>query len=1004
MMSNHLIKGGCVYFAFFFLFTYGCVTKKKKNEVSKIGKFYHNLTSEYNGYFNANELYQLSLETLKDKNEDNYSKILEVSDYISVQDPKIVNADLDKAIEKVTRVATLHDKGDWVDDCYLLMAKAQFLKQDYEKAEETLEYFEEEFNPQNPYGRNFLKKKLSSGQKKKIKDAEREEAKKEKEKANEIKKKEREELAKQKEEERKDKEKEKKDLKKDREKAKKEREKLRKENAKKGVRSKRDVVKQDTIKKNNTVSPKKVDTKTKEQDLLDEDGAEDKESKTKKKKEEVKDKTDYNEGLLWLARTYTRTEKYSNAEFLLDRIEKTPNLNKEVIKQLAAAQAEVLIKQAKYDEALVYLEKAINGPGANNDKARYAFIAAQISELNNDYKSAVAFYETAEKKAKIFELKFMAALGVEKSLAASGGKTPEQTVKSLEKFLKETKYAEFKDQIYFSLGEIAKTYDKQKAKEYYVKSNIFNQGNGSLRTESSYALAQIYLSDREYNKAKLSFDTTLIALSKGDDRYVYVKNMATNLTSIAKNIQIIERVDSLLAMGDLPIEELNKIARRRLEEEAKSGGAKQGPQPLNKTGLINTSSTKGSGAGFSSFFAYNLASVEAGKNAFKDSWGNRKLEDNWRRSSKSYGSNPDQEKEIVSETKEQSEELNEAEFKRIMADVPLNSFQKEQYKNEYKKALYELGKDYRDKIQEYALSAETLEILNAKFPGFDKEAEVYYYLFLDYNDLNQLEKARNYKNLLVSKYPNDKFTKIATDPNFLNALSRDAKKLDQYYDQSYEMFQNKQYDKVVERVQTAQQAFGKENKLIAKFSLLNAMCLGATVGKEAYIKALQEVVIRYPKTPEELKAKEILRFLTGDQTAFDYVDIQEVDQIYAVENEILHYIAVIILTDESEPFENAKISVSEYNKQFYSTEKLQMGESILSKDEKTQLILVRSFDNKDKAMKYYEALQKSRDTFISPSIANFEAYPITKNNYRKMVQDKSHKKYRAFFEKHYLAK
>ncbi|MEI2738394.1 MAG: hypothetical protein V9F01_06385 [Chitinophagaceae bacterium] len=160
------------------VFTSGCVSRKRKNEVSKVGKFYHNVTSEYNGYFNANELYEASLLTLREKNNDNYSKILDVYDYLAVPDPKIVNADLDKAIEKLTRVAAIHEPGDWVDNCYVLMAKAQYLKQDYERALETLEYFEEDFNPVNPYGRNFQKKKVSSKQKKAASEAKREEEKK----------------------------------------------------------------------------------------------------------------------------------------------------------------------------------------------------------------------------------------------------------------------------------------------------------------------------------------------------------------------------------------------------------------------------------------------------------------------------------------------------------------------------------------------------------------------------------------------------------------------------------------------------------------------------------------------------------------------------------------------------------------------------------------------------------------------------------------------------------
>jgi hypothetical protein len=85
----------------------GCVTTKKRGDVSKLKKFYHNVTSEYNGYFNANELMIESEKILRESNQDNYIKILDVIDYAGVSDPKIVYGQLDKAIEKVTTVAPL---------------------------------------------------------------------------------------------------------------------------------------------------------------------------------------------------------------------------------------------------------------------------------------------------------------------------------------------------------------------------------------------------------------------------------------------------------------------------------------------------------------------------------------------------------------------------------------------------------------------------------------------------------------------------------------------------------------------------------------------------------------------------------------------------------------------------------------------------------------------------------------------------------------------------------
>ncbi len=1019
MKSNSILRALYVLGITSIMVSLGCVSKKKKGETSKLGKFYHNVTSEYNGYFNANELYNASLVTLKEKNNDNYSKIIDVYDFVAVPDPKIVNPDLDKAIEKVTRVATLHEPGDWEDNCYVLMGKAQFLKQDYVKAEETFEYFEEDFNPANPYGRNFQKRKLSSKAKKAAADEKKEEKAKireeEKKKTEKIKEEKAEKVEETKKEQKKTREERQKQLKQEKEQAKKDREKAIKERKKSGSKSapksKREVKTDSTqIKKQSVPIPDVINKNALKKEeaiakaLEEEEAAKEAESKEPiKKKPTTKDKSSYNEGLLWLAKTYTRTEQYSAAEFLLSRLEKTDGLKDNVKEEIPVAKADLMIKQKNYNEALPYLDEAIQISGTKNDKARYAFIAGQIMQLNKNYKAAGNYYKIAKDKAKDFKLKFMSLLALAKSNALSGGKTPEETIAQLEKFLKETKYQEFKDQIYFSMGEVALDHDRTKAKEYFGLSSANNTDNKSLKTEACYMLAEINLKDKEYTKAKLYYDSTFINLQKFDTRYFYVKNMAANLTSIAKNVQALERIDSLLVMGEKSQDELKKIAKQRLDEEKKNGPIEDNkPKSGLKSGIINTS--KGQANVTSTFFAYNSANIEAGKNAFKNAWGTRKLEDHWRRSNKAYvqGNQENQTTEKKEEVVEKNEEIADADFKRIMADVPLNSFQKESLKTDRKKALYELGKDYRDKLKEFELSANTLELLLEKHPGIEQEPEVYYYLYLDYLDLNKPELVSKYRQMLANKYPNDKYSKLANDPNFLDALNADAKKLDFYYDQTYDLFKKAQYPKVMSRVQTAIDAYGKDNKLVAKFSLLNAMSLGATQGKEMYIKALQEITLRYPKTPEETKAKEIMRFLGGDSDAFDNIDIKEVDNIFTIDDNARHYVAVVILSFDANVFEQSKISVSEYNKQYHSSQTLQLGETALSKEEATQLILIRSFDNKASAMKYYEGVQNSKEDYVNG--VGYEIFPITQNNYRKMLEHKTHKKYKVFFEKNYLGK
>ena len=148
-------------------FLVSCVSQKKKGEVSKLGKFYHNTTAHYNGYFNANELVVASIESLREQHQDNYNEILPIYVETATNKPETVAEDMNKAIEKVSIVATVHEPSQWVDDCYIMLGKAQYYLQDYETAEETFEYFIEEFDPSNTRRKSRSVKKKKKSRKKK---------------------------------------------------------------------------------------------------------------------------------------------------------------------------------------------------------------------------------------------------------------------------------------------------------------------------------------------------------------------------------------------------------------------------------------------------------------------------------------------------------------------------------------------------------------------------------------------------------------------------------------------------------------------------------------------------------------------------------------------------------------------------------------------------------------------------------------------------------------------
>jgi tetratricopeptide (TPR) repeat protein len=966
------------------------VTKKKKGETSKTGKFYHNTTSYYNGYWNATELLRLNLINMKAANIDDYNSILEVEDYINLPNPKMVDSDMNKAIEKVTVVYNIHEPGDWIDDCYVLMAKAQYYKQDYETAEKTLQYFQEVFNPKNPYGKNYFKSPLNKKKLKKLKEKQKKEEKALKEKA----KKEKEEI---KEEEAKVKEKTKKQKAKEKEKAKKQR-------AKEREKAKKNKTKQTTTPVDVTPAEPKIENKPKSSEAKT--VAE--EPKDKKVKEE-KDKTAYNEGLLWLAKTHIKRQNYFSAEFLLNKLDKTTNLNKKVRKELPAAFANLYIKQKKYTEAIAGLKKAIKEEKQRELRARYAFIIGQLNEKNNDYAGAMTFYKIAKKKSRNEKMVLMANMAMITNTMLAGVENKSETIKTLEKLLKEDKYADQMHVIYYTMAKIELAdANLEGAITYFQQSLNNNTSDNKLRTDVYYIIATALFEKEKFYESKLYYDSTKSVMNKIDKRYFEVETRAKNLIDIAKNIEIINHQDTLLYLSELTGDEQKK----ELLSYAKHREGSKTPEKSKKVNGININATKPEiksnkfteDFGTSSFFAYNKETRDKGVEAFQKKWGrNIQLQDNWRMSSKAKefkGASEDNREAVLTENQKQKELEESPEYKNLIKELPQNPVQKKEAQEKLIDAMFELGKLYRNVLEKYTNSIDVLEKMHTRFGPTKHELESYYYLVLNYRDLSNKERAEEYSSKLIRKYPESSYAKILSDPDYLAALSKEASKVDKYYEETYSLFSKGNYKITLERIKSLKDQFGEENKYSAKLALMYAMCLGNTDGRDAYIKALNDVIIAFPNTPEQTKAREILRYLTGDVQAFSTIGEEESLKLYNFDETKPHFVAIVTYGLSEMQFVDAKISISEFNKTHFKLEKLQMTDAMLNKPENAQVIVIKKFSNAKEAMVYYNKVTKLQSEYITLS-ANYEVFPISQPNYLKMLGQYSSKAYRFFFEKNY---
>lgn len=148
MRKNNNIKIvlGC---AIGLLIISGCSTKKN----TMMRRTYHNLTSHYNVYWNGEHSLKEGDKELRSKVKDDYSQVLKIYNYGTKEDGMSLNSQMDRALEKTSICVQKHsmkfgnrERVKWIDDAYLVMAKAHFYKQDYIPARRTFDFVATEYH------------------------------------------------------------------------------------------------------------------------------------------------------------------------------------------------------------------------------------------------------------------------------------------------------------------------------------------------------------------------------------------------------------------------------------------------------------------------------------------------------------------------------------------------------------------------------------------------------------------------------------------------------------------------------------------------------------------------------------------------------------------------------------------------------------------------------------------------------------------------------------------
>lgn len=581
-----------------------------------------------------------------------------------------------------------------------------------------------------------------------------------------------------------------------------------------------------------------------------------------------KDKITQQKALIELMRTYTEQKEYNDADMVKNYLRKM-EVEKPNLSLYYQAQAHLYRVRKDYERANKSLELAIPEMKKGEQKARLLFLQGQIYQRQKQNEKAFESYREVLKNKPTYEMELQTQLAMlltgDSSIVFSN-----KTEKKLQKMLKDFKNKDFLDEIYYDLAMIElRRKNLGKAIELFQKS-AQAKGSGGQKPYTYLRLAEIHFDKmRKYEIAKSYYDSTIKALPKDEEGYEKVAKRHEVLDEFIKYLRVAQLEDSLQRMAKMSDNQLNEFLdlnlakqvkaevekRKALEKAQKQAAANN--QQTNKGTLQQEKDRQNS-----EWYFDNLTQVEEGKREFRTKWGNRPLADNWRNLSrisndldentpKDLGNPKDQ--AIAEQEYIQKEVSNRKQGIKVL--LPKTPEQMEKSLLAWEGASFNLAKIYHFQLEELPDAENTYLDIVKRIPKSQYEAEVYYLLYLLYNQQKNTSKSQEMRANLLEKYPNSLYAKLIENPNYL--LENQAK--DEAAQKEYaiiytQMYEQKKYKETILALADLSKKY-PNNTIPDKIEALRIICIGKTEERKKFEEEMEMFFKKYPdsKLMERLK-------------------------------------------------------------------------------------------------------------------------------------------------------
>jgi len=717
--------------------------------------------------------------------------------------------------------------------------------------------------------------------------------------------------------------------------------------------------------------------------------------------------------LIYLMRTFIEHGEFDKAEEVMHFLEKE-KLERYNQKNFYLEKAYFYQLRSDYDNMVGNLAKADSLLSRKDRKGRIYFIVGQVYQKLGFGAAAYHYYRKCLATNPDYEIDFYARLNMAQVAKLEDNRDVRVVRKQFNKLLTDTKNHEFRDKIYFEMGEFERKIGNVKEAIDNYKHAAHTGKNKRIQGGAYLRMGQLnFDSLKKYSLAKAYYDSAISALPKDYDNYAAIKKRQEVLGDFVKYTETITLQDSLLSMAAMDSLTLRKrldsifalrkkpdVAGKKRRKRSDNGDAGAGGGAAGNSAFFNQDNSSSQEV---DWYYGNSSAVALGQSEFQRIWGSIGLEDNWRRSNRAAvltapaadqpavaATDPNKKPGEIKEEKK-VEKVDEA--ARVFKQLPKTEKQKKEALAKIEEAYFKLGDLYYFQLAEKSNAAILYKQLLGRFPDSEHEPEVLYKMYLINKERN--EDFEQYANLLKTKHPNSTYTRILLNPDYLKESSVAAEKQKLEYKAAYADYQNGNLRGAQEKILLAEKE--GDTGFSSQLELLQILIMGKTEDITRYQLALSDFVKKYPDGPLKPYAGQLLAASKALQAK---IEKAKGIRFIASFKDTHYFVTLYKLSDKiTDP---VSAGLESFNKAEFKDQKLTS--SNLTFNEEYALTMVSEFAGRDAAVDYFDKFTSAAATLKPFALYKFYTFVITKDNFDLFYRTKALDEYLTFFDRNYQTK